>query len=95
MSLNSNNILELEKLMILSSTNLFHKIKTTGVYRIILIKLGTKMPKAKDTIPRPFIKLMTITKGEVTIDIKLMVLSLKVCSNACKNELKTLYIGLN
>ena len=78
MSLNSNNALELEKLITLSSTYLCHKNKTTGMYKIILIKLGTKMPKAKETIPRSFIKPMTITKGEVTIDIKLILLSLKV-----------------
>ena len=57
---------------------------------IILNTLGTRIPNAKEIIPKSLIKLRTIINGELKIQIKLIVLSMKVLSNACKKELKTL-----
>ena len=78
MSESSNFIFKFEKRINFASIDFFHKFKSIGIYRSILTKFGTNTPKANETNPRSLIRPTTITKGEVTIEIKLIVLSLKV-----------------
>ena len=88
--MNSKNISTLPTLKKLNWIYLLHNIITAIENIIILNRLGTRMPNAREIIPKSLIKLITITNGELKIQIKLIVLSIKVLSNACKKELKTL-----
>ncbi|MDC0222849.1 hypothetical protein OAK29_01885 [Gammaproteobacteria bacterium] len=54
-----------------------------------LNKFGTNIPNARDTMPKPLIREIIITIGDVKMDMKFTVLSSNVLSKACSIELRT------